>query len=147
MNFWKDLPVGDKPPELLNMVIEVTSGSRDKYEYNLKWEAFVLDYGFARRPRSSRRSWVARQTKSTPSARAIRPGRCADDRGDHGEHERAAELERRVHESTREPLLLGHDPVRGRHRDLQRIGHGVRGAGRASVRGEGAGREWRGVGG
>ncbi len=25
------------------MVIEVTSGSRDKYEYNTKWEAFVLD--------------------------------------------------------------------------------------------------------
>ena len=43
MNFWKDLPSGDKPPELLNMVIEVVSGSRDKYEYNLKWEAFVLD--------------------------------------------------------------------------------------------------------
>jgi inorganic pyrophosphatase len=43
MNFWKDIPVGDKPPELLNMVIEVISNSRDKYEYNLKWEAFVLD--------------------------------------------------------------------------------------------------------
>ena len=43
MNFWRDLPSGDKPPELLNMVIEVVSGSRDKYEYNLKWEAFVLD--------------------------------------------------------------------------------------------------------
>ena len=43
MNFWKDIPTGDKPPELLNMVIEVVSGSRDKYEYNLKWEAFVLD--------------------------------------------------------------------------------------------------------
>jgi inorganic pyrophosphatase len=43
MNFWKDLPAGDKPPQILNMVIEVVSGSRDKYEYNLKWEAFVLD--------------------------------------------------------------------------------------------------------
>ena len=43
MNFWKDLPAGDKPPELLNMVVEVTSGSRDKYEYNKDWEAFVLD--------------------------------------------------------------------------------------------------------
>jgi len=43
LNFWKDLPAGDKPPELLNMVIEVISGSRDKYEYSLKWEAFVLD--------------------------------------------------------------------------------------------------------
>ncbi len=43
MNFWKDIPAGDKPPELLNMVIEVVSGSRDKYEYNDKWGAFVLD--------------------------------------------------------------------------------------------------------
>ena len=43
MNLWKDIPVGDKPPELINAVIEVISGSRDKYEYNLEWEAFVLD--------------------------------------------------------------------------------------------------------
>jgi inorganic pyrophosphatase len=43
MNFWKDIPAGDNPPELLNMVIEVASGSRDKYEYALKWEAFILD--------------------------------------------------------------------------------------------------------
>lgn len=43
MNIWKDIPSGDKPPELLNMVIEVVMGSRDKYEYNLQWESFVLD--------------------------------------------------------------------------------------------------------
>jgi len=43
VNFWRDIPAGDKPPELLNMVVEVVSGSRDKYEYSLKWEAFVLD--------------------------------------------------------------------------------------------------------
>jgi inorganic pyrophosphatase len=43
MNFWRDLPAGDKPSGLLNMVIEVTSGSRDKYEYSIDWEAFVLD--------------------------------------------------------------------------------------------------------
>lgn len=43
MNVWKDLPVGDKPPILLNMVIEVISGSRDKYEYRSDWESFVLD--------------------------------------------------------------------------------------------------------
>jgi inorganic pyrophosphatase len=42
-NLWKDIPVGDKPPELLNMVIEVMSTSRDKYEYSIKWEALVLD--------------------------------------------------------------------------------------------------------
>jgi inorganic pyrophosphatase len=43
MNLWKDIPVGDKPPVLLNMVIEIRRGSRDKYEYRSEWEAFVLD--------------------------------------------------------------------------------------------------------
>jgi inorganic pyrophosphatase len=43
MNAWKDIPIGDKPPTLLNMVIEVISGSRDKYEYFSEWESFVLD--------------------------------------------------------------------------------------------------------
>jgi inorganic pyrophosphatase len=43
MNLWRDIPVGKMPPERLNMIIEVTSNSRDKYEYNPKWEVFVLD--------------------------------------------------------------------------------------------------------
>jgi len=43
LNLWRDIPVGDDPPEKLNAVVEVISGSRDKYEYNREWEAFVLD--------------------------------------------------------------------------------------------------------
>jgi inorganic pyrophosphatase len=43
MNLWRDIPCGDKPPKILNMIVEVISGSRDKYEYNIKWETFVLD--------------------------------------------------------------------------------------------------------
>jgi len=43
MNLWKDIPVGEKPPLLLNMVVEIKRGSRDKYEYRSEWEAFVLD--------------------------------------------------------------------------------------------------------
>jgi inorganic pyrophosphatase len=43
MNLWKDIPSGDKPPKLLNMVVEVVMGSRDKYEYDRLWETFVLD--------------------------------------------------------------------------------------------------------
>ncbi len=43
MNVWKDVPIGDEPPKVLNAVIEVVSGSRDKYEYSYEWEAFVLD--------------------------------------------------------------------------------------------------------
>jgi inorganic pyrophosphatase len=43
MNVWKDVPAGDNPPTLLNMIVEVISGSRDKYEYFSDWESFVLD--------------------------------------------------------------------------------------------------------
>ena len=43
MNLWRDLPVGDDPPNLVNMVAEVISGSRDKYEYHRGWQVFVLD--------------------------------------------------------------------------------------------------------
>jgi inorganic pyrophosphatase len=42
MNLWKDIPVGDQPPILLNVIVEVVSGSRAKYEYRFEWEAFVL---------------------------------------------------------------------------------------------------------
>lgn len=43
MNLWRDVPVGDDPPRIVNAVVEVISGSRDKYEYNREWQAFVLD--------------------------------------------------------------------------------------------------------
>jgi inorganic pyrophosphatase len=43
MNLWRDIPAGDNPPNIVNVIIEVASGSRDKYEYKTDWEAFVLD--------------------------------------------------------------------------------------------------------
>jgi inorganic pyrophosphatase len=43
MNLWRDIPPGDEPPKTVNAVVEVISGSRDKYEYSSEWEAFVLD--------------------------------------------------------------------------------------------------------
>ena len=43
VNLWSDIPPGDNPPEVVNVVVEVISRSRDKYEYNREWEAFVLD--------------------------------------------------------------------------------------------------------
>jgi inorganic pyrophosphatase len=43
MNLLKEVPAGDRPPELINVVIEVNSGNRDKYEYRPEWEAFLLD--------------------------------------------------------------------------------------------------------
>jgi len=33
MSIWRDIPSGDKLPELLNIVVEVIMGLRDKYEY------------------------------------------------------------------------------------------------------------------
>lgn len=43
LNLLHDLPAGEEFPKVVNAVIEVISGSRDKYEYNWKWETFVLD--------------------------------------------------------------------------------------------------------
>jgi len=43
VNFWREIPTGDSPPDLVNAVIEVITGSRDKYEYNQDWGIFVLD--------------------------------------------------------------------------------------------------------
>ena len=43
MNLWREIPSGDRIPEVVNVVVEVISGSRDKYEYSLDWEVFVLD--------------------------------------------------------------------------------------------------------
>jgi len=33
MNLWKQVSADDNPPVYLNMVVEVLSGSRGKYEY------------------------------------------------------------------------------------------------------------------
>jgi inorganic pyrophosphatase len=43
VNFWRQIPAGTNPPAELNMVIEVTGGSRAKFEYNSDWEAFELN--------------------------------------------------------------------------------------------------------
>jgi len=43
MNLLHKIPPGDNPPQIINAIIEVISGSRDKYEYNLEWGEFVLD--------------------------------------------------------------------------------------------------------
>lgn len=43
MNLWSGIPAGDDPPNIVNVVIEVVSGSRDKYEYDIDWEVFILD--------------------------------------------------------------------------------------------------------
>ncbi len=43
MNLWKDIETGPRPPDEIFIVVEVPKGSRNKYEYNKKWEAIHLD--------------------------------------------------------------------------------------------------------
>lgn len=37
------LPIGDKAPEVINVVIEIPAGSQNKYEYDEELEVIVLD--------------------------------------------------------------------------------------------------------
>jgi inorganic pyrophosphatase len=43
MNLWKDIPTGPSAPEVVNAVVEIPKGSRNKYEYDKDKEAFALD--------------------------------------------------------------------------------------------------------
>ena len=43
MNYLKDIPAGDKAPQIVNVVIEIPKGSQNKYEYDKKLEIFRLD--------------------------------------------------------------------------------------------------------
>jgi len=43
MNLWKDIEPGSNVPDIVNAVIEVPKGSRNKYEYDKDKESFVLD--------------------------------------------------------------------------------------------------------
>jgi len=56
VDLWRDFPSGPKPPEEVHVVIELTRGSRNKYEYDARSGVFKLnrvlytyfpcDYGF-----------------------------------------------------------------------------------------------------
>ncbi len=43
MNLWKDIPVGPDVPLVVNAVVEIPKGSRNKYEYDKEKEAFAVD--------------------------------------------------------------------------------------------------------
>lgn len=43
MSLLNKIPLGERPPEIVNIIIECISGSRDKYEYNIEWDELVLD--------------------------------------------------------------------------------------------------------
>lgn len=61
MNLWHDVPLGDKTPEEINVIIEVPKGSSNKYEIdketglikldraNYSAAPFPIEYGFAPR--------------------------------------------------------------------------------------------------
>jgi len=39
----KDIPAGDKAPQIVNAIVEIPKGSRNKYEYDLNLGLFTLD--------------------------------------------------------------------------------------------------------
>lgn len=43
MNLWTELTPGSDFPEVINAIIEIPKGSRNKYEYDKDMEAFALD--------------------------------------------------------------------------------------------------------
>lgn len=63
-NPWEQIPLGEKSPEVINVVIEIQRGSQNKYEFDEKLGVFKLDrvlyspfhypldYGFIPRTRS-----------------------------------------------------------------------------------------------
>lgn len=43
VDFWRDLESGPSPPDVVYAVIESPKGTENKYEYDLKKKAIVLD--------------------------------------------------------------------------------------------------------
>ncbi|MDE3056910.1 MAG: inorganic diphosphatase [Bacteroidota bacterium] len=43
MKNFKDLPLGSKEPEIINAIVEIPKGSRNKYEYDVHLGIFKLD--------------------------------------------------------------------------------------------------------
>jgi inorganic pyrophosphatase len=38
-----NVPIGEKPPEIVNVVVEIPKGSHHKFEYDEKWDVIKLD--------------------------------------------------------------------------------------------------------
>lgn len=43
MDYWRDLETGPNPPEIVYAVIESPKGTENKYEYDVKKQAIILD--------------------------------------------------------------------------------------------------------
>jgi inorganic pyrophosphatase len=43
INLWKDIETGPKPPEIINVIVEIPAGSRNKYEYQKHTGGIRLD--------------------------------------------------------------------------------------------------------
>src|SRR5579862_7134315 len=43
MSPWENIPLGEKAPEMVNVVIDIPKGSQNKYEYDEKLGIFKLD--------------------------------------------------------------------------------------------------------
>ena len=43
MNLFKDIPAGDNLPEEINVVVDIPSGSHNKYEYNEEEGSYIAE--------------------------------------------------------------------------------------------------------
>ncbi len=43
INLWKDIETGSNPPQVINVIVEIPAGSRNKYEYQKHTGAIRLD--------------------------------------------------------------------------------------------------------
>ncbi len=43
MNLWKDLKTGNKAPDIVNAIVEIPKGSRNKYEFSKKYGTITLN--------------------------------------------------------------------------------------------------------
>lgn len=43
MNLWHDIKTGPKPPDIVNVVVEIPRGAQNKYEFDRKLNIIRLD--------------------------------------------------------------------------------------------------------
>ena len=68
LNLWHDLPAGQNPPEIVTAVIEIPSGSRNKYELDKATGMLKLDRVPVLRRALSRATTASSRARCTRTA-------------------------------------------------------------------------------
>jgi inorganic pyrophosphatase len=58
-SIWENLPIGDKAPDVVNVVVEISKGSNNKYEFDEKLGVFKLDRVFYSPPRARKTAIIS----------------------------------------------------------------------------------------